>query len=265
MLNINSQPRTTELPSPSVVLHIPHSSTVIPDDVRVDIVLSDEAFAAELLAMTDHFTDELFTCSLGVARVVYPVSRLVVDPEQFVDDAQETIVSRGMGVIYTQTSTGGVLRLAPSVAARTEMLRRFYEPHHAALTRAVSDGLRDNGRCLIVDCHSFASVALPYELNQDPERPDICIGTDGFHTPARLTEFVCDAFRTVGYSVAVNRPFAGTIVPMAYYGVDARVSSVMIEVNRGLYMDEGTGARSNRLDAVAESVASTLERLGVPV
>ena len=53
--------------------------------------------------MTDHFTDELFAGSSGTARVVYPVSRLVVDPERFVDDAQETMVSRGMGVIYTKT------------------------------------------------------------------------------------------------------------------------------------------------------------------
>ena len=249
------------MPSPGVVLHIPHSSTVVPDDVRAHIMLSDQALAAELLAMTDHFTDELFAGSSGAARVVYPVSRLVVDPERFVDDAQETMVSRGMGVIYTKTSTGGVLRLAPSVAARAELLRRFYEPHHAALTQSVSDSLRDNGRCLIVDCHSFAAAALPYELDQGLGRPDICIGTDAYHTPARLTEFVCAAFRESGYSVEVNRPFEGTIVPMAYYGTDARVSSIMIEVNRGLYMDEGTGERVGRFGEVAELLGRAIEQL----
>ena len=30
---------------------------------------------------------------------------------------------------------------------------------------------------------TFDTVALPYELDQNPARPDICIGTDEFHTP----------------------------------------------------------------------------------
>ena len=37
-------------------------------------------------------------------------------------------------------------------------------------------------------------------------------------------------------TAAFNTPFAGTIVPMEYYKKDARVHSVMIEVNRRLYL-----------------------------
>jgi hypothetical protein len=44
----------------------------------------------------------------------------------------------------------------------------------------------------------------------------------------------------------VNRPFAGALVPNAYYGLDRRVQSVMIEVRRDLYMDERTGDRLPR-------------------
>ena len=43
-----------------MILHIPHSSSVIPPALRVQIVLSDDDLAAELLHMTDAFTDELF-------------------------------------------------------------------------------------------------------------------------------------------------------------------------------------------------------------
>jgi hypothetical protein len=43
----------------SVVLHVPHASTVIPADVRAGIVLDDAALARELLASTDHHTDTL--------------------------------------------------------------------------------------------------------------------------------------------------------------------------------------------------------------
>jgi N-formylglutamate amidohydrolase len=50
--------------------------------------------------------------------------------------------------------------------------------------------------------------------------------------------------------VGVNRPFAGALVPNAFYGGDARVQSVMIEVRRDLYMDERTGSRLSRFAEV---------------
>ena len=49
-----------------------------------------------------------------------------------------------------------------------------------------------------------------------------------------------------GFRVGMNRPFAGALVPNAYYGRDQRVQSVMIEVRRDLYMNERTGDRLPR-------------------
>jgi N-formylglutamate deformylase len=42
------------------------------------------------------------------------VSRLVVDPERFTDDAREPMARKGMGVIYTRTASGEPLRRPPS-------------------------------------------------------------------------------------------------------------------------------------------------------
>jgi N-formylglutamate amidohydrolase len=92
---------------------------------------------------------------------------------------------------------------------------------------------------LIVDCHSFPSVALPYELDQGAQRADFCIGTDAFHTPPAVRDAIVAAVKQAGYSVTVDAPFAGALVPLASYRKDRRVWSVMIEVNRRLYMDEG--------------------------
>ncbi|MBO4318696.1 MAG: N-formylglutamate amidohydrolase, partial [Mailhella sp.] len=44
-------------------------------------------------------------------------------------------------------------------------------------------------------------------------------------------------FSRLGYSVSVDEPFSGSMVPMAFYRRDSRVSSIMIELNRDLYMD----------------------------
>ena len=77
-----------------LVLHIPHSSTVIPDRVRPTLLLTDAEVRQELLRMTDAHTDELFRCD-GIASVRFSVSRIVVDPERFENDAAEIMSKVG--------------------------------------------------------------------------------------------------------------------------------------------------------------------------
>ena len=229
---------------PPVVLHVPHASTTIPATERARIVLSDDELALELLRMTDRYTDELFALSeQEAATVAFPISRLVLDPERFTDDAHEPMSARGMGVIYTRTSHGAALRDLPDAAQRERLLDQYYHPHHDRLTDAVDGALGTHGTCLVIDCHSFPAVTLPYEFDQSGDRPDICIGTDSFHTPQGLRDAAVRLFEDAGFTVAVDRPFAGALVPSRHYRRDARVLALMVEVNRGLYMNETTGDR----------------------
>ena len=213
-------------PTDAIILHIPHASTVLPS--QVDFLLGHEALAYEVDAMTDHHTDQLFDLS-GARRCVFPVSRLVVDPERFIDDEMEKV---GMGVVYTHTSSGKSLRqISPD--QRQSLIDQYYHPHHQQLTAMASDVLSIHGRCLIIDCHSFPAKPLDYET--DPYRPDICIGTDAFHTQPELEANLVNSFQEYGYSVAINSPFAGSLVPTDFYQKEPRVQSIMIELNRGLY------------------------------
>lgn len=223
-----------------ILLHLPHASLEIPAEWLPLFALSPEEIRWEQLVMTDWFTDELFDLPGEAERLVFPVSRLLVDPERFVDDAQEPMAARGMGVVYTRTHDGRVLK---SDAAREVLVETYYVPHHRQLAEWVRKRLERFGRCLIVDCHSFPSSPLPCDFDQYPERPDICIGTAGLHSPEILVTAAVRAFEALGYSVEVDRPYAGTIVPLAYFGREPRVSSLMIEVNRALYMDEEDAGR----------------------
>jgi N-formylglutamate deformylase len=245
-----------------IVIHIPHASVVIPDDVAGAFLISPAEARAEILRMTDWFTDELFSAPPELAATVAaPVSRLVVDTERFRDDAREAMASRGMGAIYTLTSDGRPLRAPLLTDEREQWLARWRDPHHEALTGAVSRGLERAGRCLIVDAHSFPSVPLPYEPDQTPDRPDICLGVDSFHTPPALLWRARRHFEAAGLSVEVDRPFAGTITPQRYYGTSKAVASIMIEVNRRLYMDEATGLRGPRFKEIRGMISSLLGEL----
>ena len=248
--------------SPAIVVHVPHASTALPTDVVVPFALTPRELQAELLAMTDHYTDELFALPGAQAVMVrFPVSRLVVDPERFVDDAQQPMAARGMGVIYTRTSDGRLLRAEPTPDERVTLLTRFYEPHHRSLTSFVSDALEVHGACLVLDGHSFPSVPLPYELDQCADRPDVCIGTDPFHTPGWLRDAAVAEFEQLGFRVAVDRPFAGALVPQPFYGREARVTALMVELNRGLYMDERTGAKLTAFDDLRTRIEQALLRI----
>ena len=213
-------------PTDAIILHIPHASTVLPNEVA--FLLGAENLAYEVDAMTDHHTDLLFDLS-GARRCVFPVSRLIVDPERFIDDPMESV---GMGVVYTHTANGNALRAIAEIE-RLDLINSYYHPHHNALTRMVNDCLEQHNQCLIIDCHSFPAQPLPYE--SDTNRPDICLGTDSYHTSTELRDCLLKTFEALGYIVAINSPFSGTIVPLKHYHKDQRVESVMIEVNRSLY------------------------------
>lgn len=244
------------------VLHIPHSSDFIPAEERENILLSDELLEAEILKMTDWYTDELFTSNNREFEVVrYTVSRLVLDPERFEDDALEIMTSRGMGVIYTKTADGKKLRHAMNSKMRKRMLEKYYVPHHARLTQVVSSILSKKGKVLVIDCHSFPSSPLPFEIDQGKNRPDICIGTDTFHTPVWLTEFAKAGFIDRGFSVDIDRPFGGALVPGKYFRKEAAVSGIMIEINRELYLDEKTGIRRPCFENVKRAVCGVVSEL----
>ena len=84
----------------SLVLHFPHASTEIPPDLRDTFLLSEQELQVEINRITDHATDLIFQQAFPAApAAVFPISRLVVDPERFCDDLKEPMSLVGMGVI----------------------------------------------------------------------------------------------------------------------------------------------------------------------
>jgi N-formylglutamate amidohydrolase len=235
-----------------LVLHIPHAGTAIPSAV-LDQFLSVEQIHQTVLDLTDWYTNELFRVP-GCLRVETPISRVVVDTERYIDDALEPAASFGQGVIYTHTHSHShshghghttlplrrrasrPLRRTISEEERTELLNQYYTPWHLKLGNDVEEQRNRFGYCVIIDCHSFPSIPLPTEVSSNNPRPDICIGTTATNTPSWLEDAVLKGFRKLGYRCESNAPFSGSMVPSKFEG-DPRVVSVMIEINRDLYLE----------------------------
>ncbi|MGI5484366.1 N-formylglutamate amidohydrolase [Streptomyces lavendofoliae] len=248
-------------PRSPVILHVPHSSRVVPAGVRAGIVLDDRALEAELDHITDAYTERIAGEAARAARVrpwrfVNRLSRLVVDPERFPDEREE-MLAVGMGAVYLRTTHRQELR--PAHADVRPLIERYFHPYAEAMTAAVAGRLEAAGRAVVVDVHSYPEKALPYELHGDGPRPPICLGTDSFHTPGPLLDAARRAFADFG--TGLNSPFAGTYVPLRYYGRDARVGALMVEIRRDLYVDERGAPRAEGVDALAGALAGLVERL----
>lgn len=247
---------------PWVILHVPHDSVVIPPEVREQFVLSDHELAGELDRWTDHHTFDLFVSPEYAEQAVRArVSRLVVDVERFAEDRAEPNAQHGWGAVYTRTAEGARLRRDLLPAEREALIQNYYVPHHAKLAEKVAAALAGHGRCLVIDCHSFPDRPLPHENAQPGEpRPDICIGTDAFHTSPELRQVFVEQLERVGWSVHVDSPFAGALVPAECYGRDPRVGAIMVEVHRSLYLDEPGAQRVADFAWVSQRLQAAIVR-----
>ena len=214
------------------LLHIPHSATWIPSGELGSFLLPGNELREIEYQMTDWYTDVLYPAKKYEA-IIARVSRLVVDVERFADDALEPMAKIGQGVIYTHAPDGRELK---RISDRERLLREYYDSHHEAFSAAVRRKVNRHGKCLVVDCHSYSSSDL--NLKDCNNKPDICIGVDPYHTPKTLVAFALEYIKEAGFSVGINTPFSGTIVPAADYKKDARVFSIMLELNRDLYLEK---------------------------
>ena len=249
-------------PDSPVILHVPHSSREIPADARSGIVLDDTGLERELDHITDSHTAaiaEAAALAAGVTpwRFVNGLSRLVVDPERFPDEREE-MLAVGMGAVYTRTTHKDVLR--PDGFDPGPLVERYFRPYARAMTQAVAGRLAATGRAVIIDVHSYPSAPLPYELHGDGPRPEVCLGTDPFHTPAALLDAAREAFAPCG-ETGLDSPFAGTYVPLEFYGERAEVSALMVEIRRDTYMTEPGGPTTQGLHDLTSALTTLIETI----
>lgn len=236
----------------SLIFHIPHASQDIPNTYMDQFLLRYEELYDEHLRLVDRYADELFDPS-GYHSVISPVSRFLCDVERFSNDDEEPMARVGMGAVYLNTTDGKPLRRDLTKKERDHLIEEYHRKNERSVELYQGEAILSNGFALIIDCHTFPSLPLPCDENQAIPRPDICIGTDEDQTSPQVVELVTNYFTELGYSVSMNTPYAGTYIPRKYLlrkkktdvarESAAKVESIMIEVDRSLYMDEKTGEK----------------------
>ncbi len=231
-----------------IILHIPHSSTHIP--LTAGYIVDAIALEKEILKLTDWYTDDLFYSNED-EMIVAEFSRIFCDPERFTDDAQEVMAQVGMGVLYEESDDGEVIRIV-TPELKEKVLTSYYWKHHHQFNTAVNNQLNKYGKVTIIDCHSYPSKPLKRDLDKNPKRPDFNIGTDSFHTNKELIDISVSFFEKAGYTVGIDWPYKGSIVPLEHYQINKNVSTIMLEINRALYLNEPTNQKSDNYDQIKQ-------------
>ncbi len=211
-----------------ILLHIPHSSTSFPSDSTFTFKDLDE----EEKLLIDYYTDKLFIPlkQIGISPYIFPYCRLFCDVERLANDPLE---DKGLGISYHRRVNNDKSE-ERFFSTLTEAFH-YYADFHAHVAKKIVEASQI-GKTILIDCHSFS--ARPNLLNSNPPDIDICIGYNDDETKPHdnVIEHIVTHFMGCGYHVGINIPFSNSktfAVPVNYH-------SVMIEVNKKLYMNELT-------------------------
>ena len=238
-----------------LILHIPHSSDNIP--FKDGYVVDETILNNEILKLTDWYTDDLFHSDTD-EMIIANFSRIFCDPERFSEDEHEEMASVGMGVLYEKTDDNLLMRKITH-ELRTKILDEYYWVHHQKLNNAVNQQLEKYGKAIIIDCHSMSDIPFIRDKDQNTKRTDYSIGIDSIHTSNELLQTTLNFFSDRGIEVAINSPYSGTLVPMEHYQKNENVQSIMIEVNRKLYLKDNSNIKSENYSVVKRLLQDYLE------
>src|SRR3954452_10427770 len=258
-----------------VVFNSPHSGSVYPhaflSTSRLDVGTlrrSEDSFVDELVLgvvarghplMRAHFP----RCYVDVNREPYEL-----DPRMFDGRLPSFANTRSMRVAGGLGTVARVVGEAQEIYEERlpvgEALRRIeglYKPYHRALRRLITRVHRDFGAAVLVDCHSMPSAA---GAKEERPRSDIVIG-DRYGTSCVpiVSEVADEVFRTLGYAVSRNKPYAGGFITEHYGNPAAGLHSIQIEVNRALYMDERRYQRIESFSRLAADIMTLADRLAL--
>jgi N-formylglutamate amidohydrolase len=216
------------------ILHIPHSSLILPDEFYEYLLIDRKQLQRYNLDHTDLYTKELFENDL-FDTVIAPYSRLYCDVERFSEDENEPMSKYGQGLLYTHMFDGTLFHR--SSFQYKERVLDYYHNHHKVLNRLSSNVLKNNEKLLILDCHSFKDSVASYFF--DGEFPDIDLGIEPDFYNGSIIELLTKKFNANGYSVEINNPYKGSLVPNEIYkSKNPNVCAVMIEINKRIYLNE---------------------------
>jgi N-formylglutamate deformylase len=261
------------VPPLPLVLDSPHSGTNYPADF--DHLPS----RAIVRRAEDTHVETLFGYApdAGATLVEALFPRTYIDPNRHTSDMDPAVLedpwpgpvtrSRktelGIGLVWRLAQGGVPMYARPlSVVDVERRIALFYEPYHAAVATALDERHRRFGAVWHLNCHSMPAVGDVMSDDPGRERAEFVLGDrDGTTCEPEFTAFVAATLSAMGYEVAINDPYKGVELVRKHGRPAEHRHSLQIEINRRLYMDEVSLARSAGFGALQADLVRLIDAL----
>jgi len=169
-------------------------------------------------------------------------------------------VAGGLGTIPRIVAENmDIYRRKLSVAEGLSRIEAIYKPYHACLRRLIAATHARFGICVLIDCHSMPGNI---RLSGSNVKPDFIIGDRyGTSASAEISRAALSFLSEMGFAAVRNKPYAGGFIT-EHYGRPVRgLHALQIEINRGLYVDEGTLSKRPEFDAIAAALSLFMRQM----
>lgn len=208
-----------------VVVSIPHSGVLLPQEVRSALL------PGVLLPNTDWLLPELYAFleASGVTMLVNRVSRYAADVNRD-PNLRDGSVSYTRRPVYEYTTWNRTMYPRPlteqEIAAR---IAACHTPYHTALRSLLEQKLRRFETVYLFDLHSFMGAYV------GDTGADVVLGSaEGKACPDAHLRRVRESFERAGFSVSCNRPFGGGYITRHYGG--GRIAALLVELRYTRYI-----------------------------
>ncbi len=255
------------------VFNSPHSGMVYPQSFIERSRLTYQT----LRKSEDAYVNELFgdVPSLGapLMQAHFPRAYLDVNREPYELDpvlihgkmpdfanTHSVRVIGGLGTIARIVNDSEEIYREPiSLDAALTRIRLLYQPYHAALAAIVERTQRTHGFCCLIDCHSMPSQ--PHGAGYEPKVDFVLGDRHGSSCAPTLVRFVEATLKAWGFTVALNKPYAGGFITERYGRPKLGAHALQIEINRALYMDEQNLNKRGSFEVIRAKLGVLAQRL----
>ncbi|EBA08242.1 N-formylglutamate amidohydrolase [Sagittula stellata] len=261
--------------SSCVVFASPHSGRDYPPSFLGTTLLDKRTIRSSEDAWVDRLFDSAPAHGAPLLRAGAP--RAYVDLNRAVDELDPALiegvrrmghnprVASGLGVVPRVVAGGrAIYRGKLSRLEAERRLQQIWRPYHEKLATLLARSHAIFGEAILIDCHSMPREALDGALRNGVPRPEVVIGDRfGASSAIDVVERVEAAFRSAGFVVARNAPFAGAYTTQAYGRPLRNQHAVQVEIDRSLYMDEKTISPSADFEDVRRVLRGVVAELAV--
>ena len=231
-----------------------------------EIRLSEDCYVDKLLDGATDFGSILIEATFPRAFVDVNRSFQEMDPTIIKGLKKEPIsprIAAGLGVIPRVVGNGiEIYKKKITAVEANYRLKNYYFPYHDKLCALIEKTVQKFGFSILFDFHSMPRNSIQNGRKNTSSLPQIVLGDCfGASCHPSLVKKVHNLFVCAGLRVEMNSPFSGGYITKNYGSPRENVHVIQVEIDRSLYINEGTFKPHKGYKDLKERLAIVIESL----